>query len=418
MNEALETFWQWAVPALIVFGGTAILSTAAIWALRRARRSPRARAAVEPERIAAGSALVRLDDAVAELEIEVGLSGALYDGTAPPALRRARMLAQHARDESFAEFREIDDDTHPDDVRRASRRIQARTEAAAAAIAHARTEHADWTRANVAAAVQVQAARQRWGALRDQIGDPQRLLDDLTTRFDPTEWADAARAAAEARGGLEEADLLLTDAAERAADPARSALSVLTRAERTLRRTEAAARTLEENHRLVTEAANAVLREIEEARVALRQGSTVRDGLEPADAARLGDELRQIEAELTAEEADALRRPTHTVAAVARLRDRLDLALGDARTAQQRLRGARTALPGAFAAARSAIAHAAPSVVNAGADARVRLAAAERELALARDSGDPVAALDAARRALRDAEDASALADYEHLTRG
>lgn len=418
MNGAPESLWQWAVPALVVFGAAALLASASIWALRRARRSPRARAAAESERTAAGSALVRLDDAVAELDIEVGLSGALYDGTAPTALRRARMTAQHARDEAFAEFRQLDADTHPDQVTRVSRRIRARTDAATAAIAHARTEHADWMDANVTATAQVGAAQERWASLRDQIGDPQALLDELAARFDASEWTDAARAATEARGGLAEAQRLLQDAAERAADPTRSALAALTRAERTLRRTQTAARTLEENHRVVLDAADAVAGEVEAARAALRQAATVRSGLEPADAERLGAQMREVEAALTAEERHALRRPTATVVAVARLRDRLDLALGDARTAQQRLRGARTALPGTLAAARNAIAHAAPAVARSGADARVRLAAAEQELARARGADDPVAALDAARRALRDAENASALADYERLTRG
>lgn len=418
MNGAPETFWQWAAPALIVFGAAAVLVAVAIWALRRARRSPRARAAAEAERVAAGSALVRLDDAVAELDIEVGLSGALYDGTAPGALRRARMTAQHARDEAFAEFRALGADTHPDEVTRVSRRIRTRTDAATAAIAHARTEHADWMNANVTATAQVQAAQERWAALRDQIGDPQALLDELGARFDASEWTDAARAAEEARAGLVEAERLLRDASERAADPTRSALAVLARAERMLRRTQAAALTLEENHRGVMDAADAVAGELEAARAALRQAATVRSGLEPTDAERLGEQMREIDAALTTQEQHAARRPAATVAAVARLRDRLDLALGDARTAQQRLRGARTALPGTLAAARNAIAHAAPAVARAGVDARVRLAAAEQELAAARGADEPVAALDAARRALRNAEDASALADYERLTRG
>jgi len=188
-------------------------------------------------------------------------------------------------------------------------------------------------------------------------------------------------------------------------------------AERALRRAHASARTLEENHRLVMDAARAVDEEIAAARAALRQAVTVREQLEPDDATRLSGELRTIEAALTEHESQAARRPTATVDAVARLRDRLDLALGDARTAQQRLRGARTALPGTLAAARSAIARAESAATAAGADARVRLASAQHELAAARNAQDPVAALDAARRALRHAEDASALADYDRLTK-
>ena len=47
------------------------------------------------------------------------------------------------------------------------------------------------------------------------------------------------------------------------------------------------------------------------------------------------------------------------------------------------------------------------------ASARLRLLTAQRELAEARQAPDPVSALDAARRAMREAEDAKALADYE-----
>ena len=93
---------------------------------------------------------------------------------------------------------------------------------------------------------------------------------------------------------------------------------------------------------------------------------------------RLGAAIREADDALARIEKEAARRPTATISALARMRDRLDLALGDARTAQQRLRGARTALPGTLAAARGAIAQAESSVSHAaaGADARVRLASA------------------------------------------
>ena len=70
-----------------------------------------------------------------------------------------------------------------------------------------------------------------------------------------------------------------------------------------------------------------------------------------------------------------------------------------------------------LAAARSAIAQAEASVAysRGSADARARLLSAQDELARARQVDDPVAALDAARRALRHAEDAKALAEYSRL---
>lgn len=417
MSEIAGAVWAWALPALIVFGSAAALSTLAIWALRRSRRSPRARARAEAERTSAGVALVRLDDAVEELDLEVDLSGAMYDGSAPAALRRSRMTAQHVRDRAFADFRALEPDTHPDEVRRVCRSIVARTDDALATVARARGEHTQWMRANVTAASQVEAARERYRRLSAELADPAALLAELADRWDRSEWAEAERDAASTTTALAEAGRLIDEAAARAADPTRSALPVLAEAERALRTAAAAAARVEERHRSITDATQAVDGELTAARAALRQALTVRAELESADAERLGTELRAGDAALSALEVHAHRRPTATVDAVARLRDRIDLALGDARTAQQRLRGARTALPGTVAAARDAIARAEPRAAHSGADARVRLAAAHREVAAARGAQDPVAALDAARRALRNAEDATALADYDVLTK-
>lgn len=415
MVDALLT---WVVPVVVVFGVTAIAVAAGIWALRRARRSPQAVAAASAERARAGAALVRLDDAVDELDLEVGLSGALYGGGAPASLRRARLTAQHVRDESFDEYRTLAEaEVLPADVRRASQRIERRAGEALATIDRARVEHRDWMRAHVSAAAQVDAARQRLDRLWASMGDPAALVADLSRSFDESEWAQAAAAARTAIASADEAERLLGVATAQAADPTQDALTHLAQAERSLRSAEADVRVLEETHRLVTQAAQAAPGEIGAARAALRQAFAIREQLEPADAERLGAELRAVDAELTTLESDAARRPTRAVDRVARLRDRLDLALGDARTAQQRLRGARTALPGTLAAARGAIARAEASIIHgrAGADARVRLSSAQQELAAARQAADPVEALDTARRSLRHAEDAKALADFAQL---
>lgn len=418
MADAGGALLGWLVPALVVFGVAALAVVLLVWAVRRSRRSPRARAAAEQVRVKAGAGLVRLDDAVAELDLEVGLSGALYGGGAPASLRRARLSAQHVRDESFDEYLGISAaDAAPDEVRRVAARITRRTGEALRTIAAARAEHATWVLANVSAASQITAARERLAQLRATMGDPAALVAELSARFAEDEWRDASRAAHAAVAGAAEAGRLLDAAAAHAADPTQNALADLGAAERSLRQAEADARILEETHRLILQAAQAVPGELHAARAALRQAAVTREHLGPADAERLGAELRAIDAELAAIEVDAARRPSRTVDRVARARGRLDLALGDARTAQQRLRGARTALPGTLAAARGAIAQAEASVVHsrAGADARARLISSQRELAAARQAPDPVAALDAARRAMRDAEDAKALADYARL---
>jgi hypothetical protein len=411
MNEALAAL----VPALVVFGSTAVVVALVVWIVRRARRGPRARAAAEARRAGAGTALVALDDAVAELDLEVGLSGALYGGEDAAGLRRARMSAQHARDHAFQEYRDISAlGVHPSVVARTADRIRTRSEKALAGIAAARAAHAEWMRAHVSAPAQVASATARLEALRETMGDPAALVQQLSTRYEESEWRPAADAARAALAGLDEAQRLLASAAARAQDPTKSALPELAAAERALRTAQSESAALEEAHRLITQASAAVPEELASAHSAVRQAVAVREGLEPASADRLGVALREAEDSLAAIERDAARRPTATISALARVRDRLDLALGDARTAQQRLRGAHTALPGTLAAARGAIAQAEASVshASAGADARVRLASAQDALASARQSGDPVEALDAARRAIRQAEDAKALADF------
>ncbi len=418
MPEIVGSILAWLVPAVVVFGVTAIALAVLAWGIRRARRSPRARAAADELRVRAGAVLVRLDDEVAELDLEVGLSGALYGGGAPASLRRARLTAQHVRDESFDEYRRISSpEVLPDDIRRSATRIERRADEALRVIAAARSEHSAWVLANVSAATQIAAARRRLDEMREGMGDPAALVAELSARFAEEEWADASRAAHAAVAEADEARRHLDAAQAQSADPSRSALAELAAAERSLRQAEADARILEESHRVVLQAAQAVPGELDAARTALRQAGVTREHLDAPDAERLGAELRALHAELASIEADAARRPSRTVDQIARLRDRLDLALGDARTAQQRLRGARTALPGTIAAARAAIAQAEASVVHArtSADARARLISSQRELAAARQAQDPVAALDAARRALRDAEDAKALADYARI---
>jgi hypothetical protein len=418
MPEVIAGILAWAIPALVVFGVTAIAVAVIAWAIRSARKSPRARAAADALRAQAGAALVQLDDAVDELDLEVGLSGALYGGGSPASLRRARLTAQHVRDDSFEEYRAISEpDAAPVEIRRVSARIERRSTEALATIAAARAEHADWVRANVSAAAQVVAARRRLDALRASMGDPAALVAELSSKFAEEEWSDASQAARAAIDHAADAERALDVAEQNTGDPTRTVLADLATAERALRRAESEARTLEETHRLVSQAAQAVPGEFAAARTALRQATVTREQLDPVDSDRLGAELRVIDAELTEIEVDAARRPTRTIDRIARLRDRLDIALGDARTAQQRIRGARTALPGTLAAARNSVAHAESSVAHtrASADARSRLASAQRELAAARQTPDPVEALDAARRAMRDAEDAQALANYDRL---
>jgi hypothetical protein len=409
-----EELMAWAVPAAIVFGAAAVLVLVTIWTVRRARRSRRARGRARQQLDEVGTRLVALDDALGELELELALSGALYGGDPPAGLRRTRMTASHARDDAFAEYRLLQDSDEllPAAIRRRARALRERVEKALRAVETAVTEHDAWVAEHVSAPEQIAAAAARLEAARARMGDPSELLGELAGFADHSEWEEAEIAADGARDALETAQELLDEAARRADDPTLSALDALAGAERALQRAEHLSRILEERHRLVMQARLAMSDELAATAAAIRAATGIRAGLEPADAARLGEAIAAASDELDALTARAARHPVSTNERIARLRDRLDMALADARTAQQRLLGARSALPGALAAARSALTRA-EAAMHAGAslDARLRIDAARAALADARQSHDPVAALDEARRAIRHAEDAKALAD-------
>lgn len=414
----MGTVLGWAIPALVVFGSAAAIVVVVGWTVRASRRSPRARAAADQARTDAGAALVRLDDEIGELDIDVALSGSMYGGDAPPGLRRAKMNAQHVRDRAFADYSALDDPAlAPAERRRRARDILARLSKTLAELDRARAEHGAWTAQHRTAADQISTARQRLTEAREQIGDPAALVAALQQRFDAAEWQDAADAAARTRAALADAAAHLDRAEQGAADPTVNALPDLAAAERALRVAQTSAARLDRECRQLTEASDSLADEFTVARSAIRAASALREHVEPDAAARLGAAIADAAAALDALEPGAVRQPMHTVDRIARVRDRLDLAIGDARSAQQRLRAARTALPGTLASAAAAVSRAEGAAATAGADARTRLAAAQRELTDARRRADPVEALDAARRAMRQAEDAQALADYDRLGR-
>lgn len=401
MTEALGLLVGWLVPAAIVLAVAVVTIAVAVWAVRRIRRSPRAHSAAADARDAAGAAIVRLDDALTDLDLEATLTGALHVAGAPVAVRRARLAAQHTRDGAFDALRAASDPAlHPARARRDAVRIERRVAAALLSVAEARTAHDRWAAASAPVEARAAGVAERLAEVRRSVGDPAALVADLSRRFDEGEWAPATQAAARVEAELGAAERFLAEA-RRGADPQASLLS----AERALRAAEGDARALEESHRLVSQASLAVTGEFEAARGALRSAAATRASLDTESAEALSRELREVGAALDALIPDAARRPTRTVDAIARLRDRLDEASGAARTTQQHVRSARTALPGTIAAARAAVARAESTVAHAPVDAaaRLRLLSAQAELALARRQSDPVAALDAARRALDDA---------------
>lgn len=406
-----ELVTEWGVPALIALGSLAVIVVALVLGVRFARRGKRARIRAERALADLGALVVRLDDATEELELEIGMSSALYDGRPPASLRRARLTAQHTRDDAFAAYSAVTaEGTLPAHQVAESKRLTIAVQKALDVIANAHAENEAWLAKNTTAAEQVEVARQRLDEIAERMGDPSALREELARIADESEWEDAADADTAARDALDEACEHLRAAEEKAADPALSARDDLTACEKALARAENASQLLEETHRLVQHATLAVGDEQLGAAAAIRAAAGTQLATDPAHAPKLAEAIRVSSAALDSAMRIAERRPVAANERIARLRDQLDIALAGARTQQQQLRGARSALPGSLAAARSALARSEAVVTGAEIDARVRLDSARRELAFARQAQDPIEALDASRRARRDAEEATTLA--------
>ncbi len=404
---------EW-LPWVVVFGTTGVLCLVVGFAIRGFRRTPRARARREVTWTHTGQALLRLDTAIEESDIELGLSGALYGGTAPRTLAAARAYAANARDDAFARHQQALDrkETHPGAVREA-RHVGDLANRALLKLENAQLEHQKWLTANADAPAQVAAARERLTEIVAGLGDPSALERDLAEQFDDAEWAPVKDANDALEKALTEAERAIARAEENVDKPAKSVMANLAAGEKYLRAAESASLAADQAHRGVIDASIAVASELSSMRADIAKGVALQKTV-PADAAeRVGEELDRALASVEKIEPRADREPTAVITEISRIRDRLDLALGNARTARDRIEGARNALPATMSTARRTIAHAEAVVMQgSSADARVRLTEANDALAASRSAEDAVAALDAVRRAIRHAEDAEALANY------
>lgn len=411
MGEELAA-WDYILPWLVVLGSAGVLVTVVGLAIRGARRSPRAKAAAKAEQDKAGAALVRLDNEIAEADIELALASASYGGGAPAALSNARLAGVQIRDVGFSEYHELlDGNTRVHEAKRVAWRLTTRANAAVAALQRANEQHSQWLQENGNSAAQVQRALAQARSIEATLGDAHRRDMELAERFDAREVLTVTTPANRARTLLETASASLGRAQQLTADPTRSALEDLADAQRALRDAELAAAASDQASTRLHQAAIAVSGELAGVREQIAAGVRLLESTPPDATESMSAELRAAQQAVDTLEREASRNPMLTVAELTRVRSRLDLALGDARSARARLDGAKSALPGALATARALIGRAETTMASTtNADARVRLAAARDELTRARNAGDAIEALDAARRAIRHAEDADALA--------
>ncbi|MFF2369829.1 hypothetical protein [Agromyces sp. NPDC058110] len=441
----------WWVPSLVVAGVAVAALVGAVLGFRHLghRREQAALAASRPLEIEAKSLIVRADTAVREGQAEVAFAEAQFDDATARTARASVDSAARWLREAFLLQQRLDD-ADPDTAaerRTWSARIIDLCEQALRTLADSDAALAARRRAEHGASIEgpVMQARARELAVRRR--EAAATLERLARRYAPS-------ALGGAHGHLERADLALAAADDRLAEAAAAiatarpaaaasagAAEALDRAERAIVaagavEAELAAATSAEAElaqRLELEASAAraerdgavreeAVRDATGAPATSGQGTDGRAVARPAAAD--GAALVTAIAEANDVLASRAQRAGDPFAARDRLRialDRLDAARAAARAAQSRLDGATRALGGALAiaesqlrAANEAIAHGGRRV---GADARTRLAEAERQLVIARQEPDPVAALDAARRATSRASDAEALAAYDAMGR-
>jgi hypothetical protein len=412
----------WWLPSLLVFGATAVAIAGGVVGFRRlgVRRE---RAALDDGRALEARAkglIVQADTAVREAEREVAFADAQFGAATARQVRDALETARVRLHEAFLLQQRLDDAVaHSAAERRAwSSHIVDLCESALHAIHETDAALAARRRAERGVGADLPALREDAALLARRRADASAAIERLATRFAPSALGTAHAASVRVDAALGEATAALDDAERRLArsEPAAEVIAVvadrLDRAARDLADIEGAELELAAAQADAAEEAAAL-----DAELAAARGE--RDAQDDADAgAALGTAIGEASAVMAAR-VEVAGDPFAQRDRLRTARDRLEVARAAARNAQGRLDGARGALGGAIAiaesqlrVARAAIDRGGPRI---GADARTRLAEAERQLVIARQEPDPVAALDAARRATSRASDAEALAAFDGM---
>ncbi|MEI5585309.1 MULTISPECIES: hypothetical protein [unclassified Agromyces] len=413
------------VPSLVGIGAAVLVLVGVVVGLRRVgtRREAIERSSVRALETQAKSRLVRADEAVRDAEQEVRFAEVQFG---PETAREVAEAVDRARGwlrEAFLLQQRLDEAPEESSARRRSwnDRIGSLCDSIEHTLAEADQRLAGRRAAEREAVRDLPALRERLQRSGARRADAAELLARLGTRFDAASLAGgqgatarADRSIAAAQSAVQAAEAHLGDAAHPLAPELQRAWHALDLADRELAAVERIELDLTTAaHEAEAEAA-ALAAELAAAR-AERDVATDAEG-----AAALARAIGDCSPLLVGREAHA-GDPFAERDRLRAARDRLEVARSATRRAEGRLDGARGALPGAIAIAESQVAVARSAMERArafvGADARTRLAEAERQLGIARRESDPVAALDAARRAAARASDAEALAHYAALHR-
>ena len=426
------------LPSVVVFGVAIVLFVLLLRWLRRRMARIRAgagqaaapsisgaplRQSVEELERRAGIQLVQMDDAISDAQDELGFAVAEFGDTETRPFAEALVTARTRASEAFALKQRLDDAMPDTEQQRRdwSNRIVLLADSAVAAIAAQSSAFERRRRAETAAPAAIDAAERLLAVQRDRLPLAQTAITEAAARF-------ADSAVQPVSSGIDRATTLLDDA-ERRLGEARSLLgenalapvsrqvaaaeSDIHRAERLIDAGADLDETLAASQRQLDDATADARRRLEEAD-RIRQTAP-----DPTHVAAITVAMTSLTSALAPQSGRP--DPVRGIDAIASSTAALDAALAVARSASQRIEAAREALAGAQRIAASHIDTAASAIDGGrgrvGVDARTRLAEARRQLAISRDEADPVAALDAARRAATAATDADALAHYDAMMR-
>ncbi|ANP73970.1 hypothetical protein [Cryobacterium arcticum] len=419
MTDAL-----WWLPSVIVLGVVVGVIWLFVSASRRKGRSIRAAETAETTERArtAAISLVRADDLIEAATDELGFAQAQFGERATADFAAALDVSKRQLREAFALQQKLDDGVPDTDtqIRQWTEQITRLADEATGRL-NAQTREFDSKRVvEQNAPVQLEQLRRRLDRATDRLAGGAATLDRLATTY-------SASALAAISGNVERARTAI-DEGRRAADAADARLATgatdpvgdqVSAAEHGLFTATTLLDAIETGEDQLHVAFASLGTALAGAETELAEARALRDRHEESEAST---ELNRVIAAADAVVAE-LRRPgrvSDPAADLARLRealDGLDVTRSEARNRQLRLDNAREAFVGARLAARSQIGITRDFITanrgRVGADARTRLAEAERQLALAEAEADPVTALDAARRAMTHATDADALAHYD-----
>lgn len=413
--------WTAGITIVVLF---AALVAAGFWIIARRKKNGPAPDTVGDLQKRANILLVRVDDAVKNAEDELGYALAQFGRDKTGDFRTALDEARTGLREAFALQQKLDD-AYPDTAtqrREWTARIIHLCEKARRNLGEQEEQFAELRQLEKNAPGNLAAVRALIESMDERDAKASETLAELRKNYTDTAIASVAdnlaraheeRGQAIAATETAQARLEKAEAGATAADAIRTAEEHAYRALSLLDAIGTAKTELATAADAVTALQDATRRNLDEARA-------LRDAPPDADSsAAVARAIETVESALAAK--DAHSDPLASLEVLRAANAELDMSLAGARNQQRRLEGARTALVGALVGARSQLATTRDYIStrrgDVGAEARTRLAEAERLLQVAEAESDPVAALDAARSSATYSRDADALARYDLLKR-